>query len=81
MEALKESLLSLRLKGFADNLDQRIKEALSAGLSYQDFLQLLVEDEKVRRQSKAYLLRLKASGLKPAKTLDNYKFNLQPSLD
>lgn len=81
MEQLRESLLSLRLKGFAHNLDNRIREALAAGLSYQEFLQLLVEDEKVRRQGNAFQLRLKASGLKPAKTLDNYKFHLQPSVD
>src|SRR5580704_9439598 len=81
MEALKESLVRLRLRGFADNLDLRVREALGSGLSFQEFLQLLVEDENMRRRGKAYQLRLKSSGLKPAKTLDNFRFNLQPSVD
>lgn len=81
MEEIKHQLSELKLKGFVDNLEIRIREALSAGMSYQEFLSLLIEDEKARRQGKAFQQRLKNSNLKPTKTLDNYKFSLQPSID
>jgi DNA replication protein DnaC len=81
MEQLKQSLLDIKLKGFADNVDNRIRQALSIRMDYQEFLSLLIEDEKMRRNGKAFQLRLKNSNLRPTKTLDNYKFNLQPSID
>ncbi len=81
MEELKQCLLSLRLKGFAENLEQRVKEAINGGISYTEFLQMLAEDEKARRTTNAFQLRLRSSGLQPGKTLGNYKFSLQPSID
>jgi DNA replication protein DnaC len=40
-----------------------------------------VEDEQIRRTRKSYEKRLKGSGLKPDKTLDNYIFSQQPEIN
>lgn len=80
-ETIKESLLQLKLKGFADNLDFRIEQAVKGKMNFAQFLQCLIEDEKIRRDRRAYFVRLKQSGLNASKTLDNFDFAFQPSID
>ncbi len=81
IETLKESLVQLKLKGFADNLEFRIEQATKGKMNFPEFLQCLVEDEKIRRDKKAYFVRLLNSGLNASKTLDNFDFAFQPSID
>jgi DNA replication protein DnaC len=81
IETVKKALSALKLKGFADNLVFRNEQALKGNMSHIEFLHCLIEDEKIRRDSKAYLIRLKASGVNPSKTLDNFDFAFQPSID
>ncbi len=81
IEQIKESLLLLKLKGFSDNLSFRLEQATKGKMNYLEFLQCLIEDEKIRRDKKAYFIRLKNSSLNPSKTLDNFDFTFQPSID
>jgi len=81
MEFLKNRLKKLRLRGFADHLEHRIAQALAGNLSYEDFLALLVEDQEALKFTQGYQLRLKKSGLDTRKTLDNYLFAKQPSVN
>ncbi len=81
MEEIKKDLVSLRLKGVADNLEFRISQAEASGSSFIDFIRGVIEDEKVRRERKRYEKRLLASDLKPLKTLENYDFALQPTIN
>lgn len=81
MEDIKQRLLKLRLKGFSENLENRIAQALAGNLSYADFLGLLVEDQEALRFTHAYKTRLKKSNLNPCKTLDNYNYTTQPSVN
>ncbi len=81
MEALKDRLKALRLRGFANNLEIRIQQALAAHLSYEDFLALLTEDQEALRFTQAYQKRLRQSNLDARKTLDNYLYSKQPSVN
>jgi DNA replication protein DnaC len=81
MEPLKNRLRALRLRGFANNLEIRIQQALAANLSYEDFLALLTEDQEALKFTQAYQSRLRRSNLDARKTLDNYLFTKQPSVN
>ena len=81
MESLKDRLKCLRLRGIADNLENRIQQALTAHLSYDDFLSLLVEDQEALKSTQGFKARLKKSHLNPGKTLDNYVYSQQPSVN
>jgi len=64
-----------------DRLEMRNKHALENQINYLEFLELLVEDEFVRRQSNSYQNRLRDSKLQSQKILDAYDFLFQPELD
>jgi len=81
MEALKTQLRSLKLSSMVDGLEMRNKHALENQVSYLEFLELLVEDELVRRQTNGYHNRLRESKLHSQKVLDTYDFSFQPELD
>jgi len=81
MEALKTRLRRLKLVAAAKTLELRNQEALDGRISYLEFLELLLEDELAWRQSRSHELRLKASMLDPTKTLQNYDFSFQGTLD
>jgi DNA replication protein DnaC len=81
MEELKNRLMTLRLKGFANNLEIRIKQALAGNLSYEDFLSLLTEDQEALKFTQGYQSRLRKSGLDASKNLDTYLFAKQPTVN
>ena len=81
MEALKTQLRNLKLSSMVNGLEMRNKHALENQINYLEFLELLVEDEFVRRQSNSYQNRLRDSKLHSQKILDAYDFSFQPELD
>lgn len=81
MESLKNRLKVLRLRGFASNLENRIQQALAAHLSYEDFLALLIEDQEAIKFAQGYQSRLRKSNLDARKTLDNFVFAKQPTVN
>ncbi len=81
IDTVKETLYALKLKGIGDNLNFRVEQALKGNMSHVEFLHCVLEDEKIRRDRKAYLLRLKASEINPAKSVENFDFGFQPGID
>lgn len=81
METLSASLRHLKLATMAQNLEMRNRYALEKQISYLEFLELLVEDETVKRQANGYQSRLKESRLDTQKILDSYDLTYQPGLD
>lgn len=81
MEQLQYQLKSIRLSGMAQNLPIRIQEAKANDLSYQVFLQNLVEDELSRRRERLLNRRLKQAKFPFLRTLDEFDFSFNPSLD
>jgi len=81
METLLANLRQLKLATMAQNLEMRNRHALEKQISYLEFLELLIEDETVKRQSNGYQSRLKESRLDTQKILDCYDLSYQPDLD
>lgn len=59
MNRINELATELRLNGIKESIDYRVSEASEGGLSHQDFLHLLLEDEMLYRKNKRSI-RLKA---------------------
>lgn len=81
MEEIKHRLRQLKLSGAVQALEGRNEYALKNKVSYLEFLELVLEDEWVRRQSNAYHRRLIQSKLNEQKRLETYDFTAQPELD
>jgi DNA replication protein DnaC len=74
-------LKSLRLSGILDTLEVRNRQAIEEKCTYVDFLQRLMEDEVERRNQKQLALRIKRSGLDPAKTLETFDFSFNVGIN
>jgi len=76
-ESLLTSLKKLRLSGLASSLEIRIQEALGNQLSYDQFLELLLQDELLIREERLMQRRIKQAGFRELKTLEdfNWQFN------
>lgn len=81
MEQLKTKLRSLKLAGMVKSLESRNRFALEKKAPYIDFLELLVEDEQLNRQSNSFQKRLNISKLQTQKDLEHFNFSYQPALD
>jgi DNA replication protein DnaC len=78
---LKNRLKNLRLSGILDSLDLRILEAQQNNHSYTEFLGMILSDEFERRQNKKLTNLIKNAGLNNEKTLENYDFTFNPSIN
>ncbi|HPG82069.1 MAG TPA: IS21-like element helper ATPase IstB [bacterium] len=81
METLIYQLKSIRLSGMAQRLNVRIQEASANELSHLDFLQNLVADELSIRKDRLLQRRLKQAQLPELKTLDQFDFAFNPSIN
>ncbi len=73
-------LKSLKLSGIVKSLDTRIEEATRENLSYQEFFELLVNDEVVNRATNANRKRLSKAKFTQHKTIEEFNFSYQPSI-
>ena len=80
-QRLKETLKKLRLSGLAQSLEIRLQEASSHRLSHQEFLELVLDDELATRQDRLIARRRKAAGFRDLKSLDEFDFSFNPSID
>ena len=81
METLIYQLKSIRLSGMAQRLNVRIQEASANELSHLDFLQNLIADELSIRKDRLLQRRLKKAQLPELKTLDQFDFAFNPSIN
>jgi DNA replication protein DnaC len=81
METLIYQLKAIRLSGMAQRLNVRIQEASANELSHLDFLQNLVADELSIRKDRLLQRRLKQAQLPELKTLDQFDFAFNPSIN
>ncbi|MGH7725311.1 MAG: IS21-like element helper ATPase IstB [Candidatus Eiseniibacteriota bacterium] len=78
---LLPKLKQLRLSGILETLELRNRQAVEEQVSYIEFLARLLEDEVERRGQKQLALRLRRSGLDPAKTLEAFDFSFNASVN
>jgi len=81
METLKEHLRNFKLAGMLMAFEERITYANDKQLSYQQFLELLCEDELNNRNDNSYKKRYAKAKLPAHKTIEDFDFSFQPSLN
>lgn len=81
MPELAPMLKQLRLSGILDSLEIRNRQALEGKLAHTEFLALLIQDEVARREHKKFSLRLRRASFRGEKTLENFDFAFNPSID
>ncbi len=78
---IKTQLKEFKLSGIYQSLDERLVYAKEKSLSYSDFLELLLEDERNNRRDNSYKKRYARAKLPTHKTIKDFDFNFQPSID
>ena len=80
-ERVRDNLGKLRLERIAQVLDNVAEEAARANIPYLDFLDRLLEEEAAARYQRAVAFKTKMARFPFIKTLDQFDFSFQPSID
>jgi DNA replication protein DnaC len=80
-ERLQSALRRLRLSGLAESLPVRLEEALANRLTHAEFLELILQDELAVRGDRQVQRRTKAAAFREVKTLDQFDFSFNPSIN
>ena len=81
MNTLKARLRSFKLSGIYNSLEERLVYAKEKSLGHEEFLELLIEDEYNNRMDNGYKKRYSRAKLPSHKTIENFDFTFQPSID
>jgi DNA replication protein DnaC len=79
-ESLASSLRTLRLSGLAQTLDVRLQEAAGNGLSHEEFLELILEDETAIRKQRLHTRRTKAASFRDHRLLEDFDWSFNRSI-
>jgi DNA replication protein DnaC len=77
---LAQKLQTLRLGGFMETLELRLREAQKEELTHLTFLQLLLQDEVERREAHKLAKRLARASFEEEKTLEGFDFSFNPKI-
>ena len=81
MLSIQKKLKDFKLAGMAAGIEERLSFAQSQQLGYLEFLELLCEDETCSRNQNGYKKRLSKAKLPVRKTIEDFDFTFQPSID
>jgi len=81
MNIIKTKLKEFKLAGILNSLDERLVLARDKSLSYTDFLELILDDEYRNRQNNSYTKRYAKAKFSRHKTIEDFDFSFQPSVD
>lgn len=81
VERLERHLTRLRLTGTRIRLDALLEEGARSEMSFLDFLDYVVQEEVVGKDAKRARMRTQMAKFPLDRRLEDYDFNLQPSLD
>lgn len=79
-DSLASTLRKLRLSGLAESLEVRLHEAATRGLTHREFLELLLQDELLVRNSRQLARRTTAASFRELRRLEDFDFSFNPSL-
>ena len=79
-EALRRTLMQLRLSGLLESLEIRLQEAVGHGLSHGEFLELILQDELAVRADRQFDRRFKAAQFREQKTLEDFDWSFNPAI-
>ena len=77
---LIDALKQLRLSGLIESLEVRIHEAKSGRLDYDEFLELILQDELAIRQDRQIARRTKAACFRDQKSLEDFDWDFNHSI-
>ena len=77
---LTDSLKKLRLSGLLESLEVRIHEAKGGRLDYDEFLELILQDELAIRQDRLIARRTKAACFRDQKNLEDFDWDFNRSV-
>ena len=77
---LRHALKQLRLSGLLESLEVRLQEAAGHHLNHAEFLELILQDELAVRGDRLLKRRVKAAGFRELKTLDDFDWAFNPSI-
>ncbi len=80
-ERLQSALRQLRLSGLIQSLQVRLEEATANRLTHAEFLELILQDELAVRGERLIQRRTKAAAFRELKTLDQFDFSFNPSIN
>ena len=78
---LKKYAQRLRLSGLLSTLELRLNEAEANRLPYHQFLEIVFQDELNVREQRTIARRQKAADFREIRSLDNFDFAFNPSID
>lgn len=73
MKEVLEHLNRLKMTGLKESLDYRLKEAIKSNLSYQEFLNLILEDEVLYRSNRRSEMLKRRAKFKDQATLEGFE--------
>jgi DNA replication protein DnaC len=79
--ALQDKLRKLHFSGIIKTADMRIEQAIREKLSYQEFLEILINDELMNRTNNGNQRRMQQAKFPQIKTMEEFNFNYQPSIN
>lgn len=74
-------LKDFKLSGIIKTLETRNEQAIKENISYMEFLELLLADENLNRQTNGQKKKVQTAKFPQHKTLEEYQFNLQPTIN
>jgi len=81
MSEIKARLREFKLSGIYNSYEERIKYAQAKSLSYEEFLEMLLEDEVNNRKDNSYKKRYSKAKFPYSKNIEDFDFAFQPSID
>lgn len=81
MGMIKTRLREFKLSGIYNSYEERMKYALDKSLSFEEFLEILLEDEANNRADNSFKKRYSKAKFPYSKNIEDFDFNFQPSID
>lgn len=81
MSMIKTRLRDFKLSGIYNSYEERIKYAQDKSLSYEEFLEMLLEDEENNRRDNSFKKRYSKAKFPYSKNIEDFDFSFQPSID
>lgn len=81
MERLRENLEALKMKNTLEILDNYLETALRDQLNIVEILDHLFKEEAANKRKRAYEKQVQMSGFPIKKSLEEFDFSFQPSID
>ncbi len=78
---LKENLEALKMRHTLEILDNYLEQAIKDDLNIVDILDHIFSEEARSKRQRAYEKQIQMSGFPIKRTLDDFDFSFQPSID